>query len=255
MDYQQIKMKVQEVLERGGFSRDEPLDSIELISSSKAGPISPVQIGAFSSVLSFAGEWDRAEAVARSIPEDPGERGLALSELAQRLAAADLLERAEAVVRSIPNSDDRSGYMVEKVTALLAIASKFLTQSNYEHARAVLDEAEIAIEHLQHPDHLLVSLLGDLANLLTKNGQVDRANIFWDKAIDTAQASIQSYRAGRAPDVDTWKALEIIADDLFPVDVVRAERAIALIDNEAWRERARRAHTRENRTALRHTKH
>lgn len=238
MDYQQIKIKVREVLERGGFSPDEPLDSVELISGSEA--VSPVEIGAYSSVLAFAGEWDRAEAVARSIQGDPGERGLALSILAQRLAAANLLERAEAVVRSIPNSGDQSGYMVEKATALLAIAAQFLAQNRAEHARAILDEAEVAIRQLKHADHLLVSLLGDLANLLTKSGQVDKANAVWDKAIETAQMSIQSYRAGGAPDVDTWKALAIIAEDLVSAgDGVRAERAIALIDNEEWRERAR----------------
>lgn len=239
MEYQEIKARVKAVLEAGGFPPNEPLDSVRVISGSSDGEITTRDRGSFASVLAWLGEWDRAEAVALSIENDPSETGLALAVLAQRLAAAELLERSEAVARSIPNSDDRSGYMVEKATALLAIASKFLDQNRAERALAVLDEAEVAIKQLQHADHLLASLLGDLASLYTRTGQVDKATMFWDEAIGTAQTSIQRFRAGGAPNVDSWKALAIIAEDLFSIgDNTRAERAMALIDNKEWRERA-----------------
>lgn len=238
MDYQEIKQKVGALLQAGGFSPDEPLDSTKVISDSYEGEVPAIDIGALSSVFAWSGQWDRAEAVARSIRDNDDEMGSALAILAQRLAAEDLLDRAEAVARSITNSEELEGVMLEKATALIAIASKFAKQAKFERAGPLLDEAELTIKHMKHPDHLLVSLLGDLAETLTKVGQSGRAIRLWDEAIEVARESIRAYRAGGAPDVDSWKALAIIAGDLFAIDEnERAERAIALIDNDEWRER------------------
>lgn len=238
MDYQEIKQLVGAVLQAGGFSPDEPLDSIKVISDSYEGDIPAFKIGALSSVLASFGEWDRAEAVARSIKNNDDERGSALAVLAQDLAAADLLDRAEAVARSITNSEELEGVMLEKATALIAIASKFANDAKPDRAGPLLDEAEVTIKHMKHPDNLLASLLGDLAETLTRAGQSERAIKLWDEAIEVAGESIRAYRAGGGPDVDSWKALAIIAGDLFAIgENERADRAMALIDNDDWRER------------------
>lgn len=238
MDYQEIKQVVGAVLQAGGFSPDEPLNSIKVISGSYEGEVPAIDIGALSSVLAWFGEWDRAEAVARSIRDNDAEMGSALAIVAQRLAAADLLDRAEAVARSITNSEELEGVMLEKATALIAIASKFAKDAKPDRAAPLLDEAEVTIKHMKQPDHLLASLLGDLAETLTRVGQSERAIRLWDDAVEVARESIRACRAWGGPDVDSWKAVAIIAGDLFAIgENERAERAIALIDNDEWRER------------------
>lgn len=238
MDYQEITKRVGALLQHGGFPPDEPLNSITPICDSYNKP-PDYQIAAYSSVLADFGEWDRAEAVARSIGNNYNEKGTALAILAQRLAAAGLLDRAESVALSVLNSSEFGGVMVEKATALLAIASKRAEKGNVERAQSLLEEAEQTIEHIKRADHLLVGLLGDLAGAFHKMAESDRALNLWDRATDIGMKSIRAYRAGGAPDVDSWKSLEIIAQDMFAIgETERAERAMALIDNDDWRERA-----------------
>lgn len=240
MDYQDIKNRVNALIKGGGFPADEPLDSLRLIWDSPREEIPDYQIGFYSSVLAQVGQWDRAEAVARLIRNNEDEKGTALALLAQRLAAADLLDRAESVALSIPNSPKTSGAMAEKATALLAVASKCIGEGKRDSVERLLNEADRTIKQLSYANNLLVSLLGDLAQALYKVGDADRALKSWDEAMEVAGNSIRSYRAGGAPDVDSWKALAIIAQDLFAIgENGRAERALALIDNDQWRERAR----------------
>jgi hypothetical protein len=50
------------------------------------------------------------------------------------LAEAELIDRAETVARSIPNSRHLTGVMVEKATALIAIAGKLTAQGKLDQA-------------------------------------------------------------------------------------------------------------------------
>lgn len=241
MDYQQITTRVDAVLRSGGFPSDEPLDSVRLISESTAHEIPDYMLGTYSSVLANFGQWDRAEAVARKIHHNPNEMGVALAVIAQGMAAADLLDRAESVALSIPNSSAFTGAMVEKATAILAIASKHLAEGSSDRPEKLLAEAEKTVRCLSYANHLLVSLLGDLASALYRIGQVQPALKLWDESTAVAGESIRAYREGGAPDVDSWKSLSIIAEDLFSIgETARAERALALIDNDDWRERTLR---------------
>jgi hypothetical protein len=80
MQYDQIKALVGKLKEQGGFPDTEPFDSLVRITDSSTGH-SPnaIDICAYSWVLATFGEWDRAEAVARSIQDDADEQGQALA--------------------------------------------------------------------------------------------------------------------------------------------------------------------------------
>ncbi len=195
MNYQEMKEMVGALLEAGGFPTDEPLASVQRITESHERiPPSAQDVCAYSWVLSSFGQWERAEAVARSITNDDDERGLALAILAQKLATAGLLDRAERVARLINDSPELTGVMVEKATALIAIASKFVQEGKPDRAMALLTAAELTAKQRQHADHLQASLLGEIAATWMTVGQSERAIKLWDAAVDVARESIQAYR-------------------------------------------------------------
>jgi thioredoxin-like negative regulator of GroEL len=83
-----------------------------------------MSLGTVSKSLAAAGDFERAEALARDIP-DPEQRELALAALAEAVAAAGDFVRAEALVGSITFSDRRTAAL----TALVKIASGRVTRN------------------------------------------------------------------------------------------------------------------------------
>ena len=234
-----MKQIIQAVLESGGFPSTEPLDSVMRIANSRELDTLPAsEVCAYSWALASFGEWDRAEAVAHLITNDQNERGQALAILAQRLVEADLLDRADQVAKSIVIAPELTGALVEKATALIAIASRFAQAHQSDRAIQLLTQAELTTKQRVRADHLQASLLADIAQTWMSLGRLEEALKLWDEAVYIARESIRAYRTGGQPDVDSWKSLAIIAEDLFAIgENERAERAIALIDNDEWREK------------------
>ena len=234
-----MKEMIEGLLKAGGFRSDEPLDSIARIVDSAESPPPAFEVCSYAWLLAYFGQWDRAEAVARSIKDDEDERGLALATLAQRLAAADLADRAESVARSIPIDAKWSGSLVETVVALTKIASKSAQAGQPARAEGLLREAEAALKQLGHPDHLQASLLDDIAEAWMLLNRRDKSLGLWDEAIVVARQSVEIYRAGGAPDVDSWKVLAAIARRLAELgEDERSKLALQAIDNDDWRKRA-----------------
>ena len=100
-------------------------------------------------------------------------------------------------------------------------------------------DAEALVASLKRPDHIKASLLDDIAYIWKEMNQRDQYLRIWDEAIAVAKESIQIYRAGGAPDIDSWKSLSSIASGLAEAgEHERVELALQAIDNEAWRRRA-----------------
>lgn len=239
MQYEQMRMIIGDVIAAGGFPEDEPFDSITRIMESTNHHPTALEISAYSTVLANFGEWNRAEAVARRITNDENEKGVALALLSQKLVDAGLTERAENIARSIPINSNLPGVLVEQASAFTKIAAKLVKSGQSGRAEKLLEAAEALVASLRHPDHIKASLLDDISYIWKEMNQRDKYLRLWDEAIAVAKESIQIYRAGGAPDVDSWKALSSIARGLAEAgEDDRVELALKAIDNEAWRQRA-----------------
>jgi len=98
--------------------------------------------------LAKAGLCDRAEAVARSVPDVTNWQGFAMAEVAEALIRAGLYEKAEAMARSIPDPDWRSSALFvlteELVKAGLNERAELIVQSVSAkglHAKALVTVA------------------------------------------------------------------------------------------------------------------
>ena len=237
--HEQMKLMIGDVIEAGGFSEDEPLDSIARIMDSPDHHPTALEISSYSTVLANFGEWNRAEAIARRITNDENEKGQALASLSQKLADAGLTERAENIARSIPIDGNLTSVLVEQAFAFTKIAAQLVKAGQVDRAERLLRDAEALVALRKHPDHIKASLLDDIAYIWKEMNQRDQYLRLWDEAIAVAKESIQAYRAGGAPDVDSWKSLSSIASGLAEAgEDERVELALQAIDNEAWRQRA-----------------
>lgn len=220
----------------GGFPPGEPYDSVKRINPGAA-PAPPYQVCSYAWALAAVGEWERAEAVARSIDEED-ERGQGLAILSQRLAEAGLLDKAEALALSIPADPQHSGALVEKVTALIQIAARRAQNGEAEKAAAVLHEAEAGIRLRVRADYLQSGLLDEMAQVWVKLGKPENASSLWEEAISVARNSIEAYHAGGVPDVDTSKVLAGIARHAAASgSYEQARKAAQIITDNSLRER------------------
>jgi hypothetical protein len=94
-------------------------------------------MGALAEALAATGDFDRAEAVVRSITH-PNLRALALAELADALRAAGDFDRAEAVVRSITRPKIRASMLVNLAAAAGTARAKIITEAEAA-ARLITD--------------------------------------------------------------------------------------------------------------------
>jgi lipopolysaccharide biosynthesis regulator YciM len=142
----------------------------------------------YAFALSSAGEWERAEAVARSIRDDDDERGQALGVLAQDLAKAGLLERAEAIAYAIDNTREHSGALHEKVLALIEIASHWTRRHDAGRAWQLLVAAETAAQALPDPpDWVKPDCLAQIALLCAQIDELEAAAQVWNHAISLSR--------------------------------------------------------------------
>lgn len=121
------------------------------------------------------GDLDRAEAIARSIPDrDPkdrimktrGVRALALAELACAVAKSGDLDRAEAIADSLPDPEERA----PALTGLVPVVAR---AGHPDRARALADRAEAIARLLPEIDQ--GHPLRRLARAVAEAGDVDRA--------------------------------------------------------------------------------
>lgn len=239
MEYTQMKQRIGEVIEAGGFPEDEPFDSLARIMESPDHHPTALDIGAYSVALANFREWDRAEAVAHRITDDEDEKGQALASLSQKLADAGFTDRAENIARSIPVDSNLTSVLVEQAFAFIRIASQLVKANQNERAERLLRDAEALVALRAHADHVKASLLDDIAYIWKELNQRDQYLRIWDEAIAVARESIQIYRAGGVPDVNSWRALSSIARGLAEAgEDETVELALQAIDNEAWRQRA-----------------
>ncbi|HEY0764377.1 MAG TPA: hypothetical protein VGD61_18515 [Pyrinomonadaceae bacterium] len=239
MEYGQMKLMIGAVIEAGGFPQAEPLDSIERIMEPPNHHPTGLEISAYSMALASFSEWNRAEAVAHRITDNEDERGHALASLSQKLADAGFTERAENIARSIPIDSNLTDVLVEQAFAFTKIASRLVKSGQNDRAERLLRDAESLVTLRKRADHIKASLLDDIAHIWKEMNQRDEYLRLWDEAIAVAKESIKIYRAGGAPDVDSWKSLASIATGLAEAgEHERVELALQAIDNEAWRQRA-----------------
>ncbi len=173
------------------------------------------------------------------ITDDENEKGEALASLAQKLVDAGFIDRAEAIARSIAIDTEKTGALVEKSYTFIKIASHLVKAGQSDRAERLLRDAEELLALRKHADHIKASLLDDIAYVWKDLNKRDECLRLWDEAIAVAKESIQAYRAGGVPDVDSWKALSSIASGLAEAgEDERVEIALQAIDNDDWRQRA-----------------
>jgi tetratricopeptide (TPR) repeat protein len=237
MQYEQMKVMIGDVIEAGGFPEDEPLDSIARIMESPDHHPTALEISAYFTVLANFSEWNRAEAVARRIADHEDEKGQALASLSQKLADAGFTDRAEDVARSIPIDNNLTSVIVEQAFAFIKIAAQLVKGGHNDRAGRLLLDAEALVASRKPVDDIKASLLDDIAYTWKEINRPDQYLRLWDDAIAVAKESIRIYRAGGAPDVDSWKSLNSIAFGLSEAgEAEKARSALEAIDNEAWRQ-------------------
>ena len=147
----------------------------EQTARSIAGSLVPHQVlGALAEALASAGQWDRADWIARTISDDFRAHDRVLGVLAESLASAGYWDRAEETARSITQANAR-------VRALGSLADSL---ANDHHDRAMSVAAEV--EQTIRATSLDLMTRCDLAKVLTRIDR-DRALSLLAEAEETAR--------------------------------------------------------------------
>jgi tetratricopeptide (TPR) repeat protein len=134
----------------------------------------PEAMSKVAGALARAGQYERAEVVARSVTKDFMQSS-ALSGVAWILAGAGRHERAEAVARTITDEETRA-------YALAAVAAALARAGQHERAEAVATQAEAAADAITDPPP--ARLLCAVAGVLARAGRYQRAEAVADSIID-----------------------------------------------------------------------
>ncbi|MBI4752174.1 MAG: hypothetical protein HY774_27115 [Acidobacteria bacterium] len=210
-DDHSIDKIVQDIMQAGGFPDEEPLDSIARIIPPGKTQIPNHLVCHYSWTLSRYQQWDRAEAVARSIQDDPDEQGQALAILASDLARAGLFDRARAIAISIPNLSNCPGAVSEKAAALVLLAKK-LRYHPLSEVQEIINEAQLALASIDRFGHVEINLLTELADVYFGKKERTRATELINLALEMSnQCNLGCQILGLTFDLEVVKSLEYIA--------------------------------------------
>jgi tetratricopeptide (TPR) repeat protein len=204
--YMDMVKMLKELKQSGGFSPHEPLDSIDRIAESGCLDfISAIEISAYATALAGVQEWDRAEAVARSI-SDEEEQENTLFEIAQSLARKNLFDRAEELTFTTEAHYPSS--ISEKIFTLNEIASCYLKNHQEEQAIIIVKKAEEALESYPERDFTRAWMIDEMAEIWDKLGQKEQALELWkESAIILARLLKEARLGGGYCDYESLKRL------------------------------------------------
>ncbi|HEV2259642.1 MAG TPA: DUF4062 domain-containing protein, partial [Streptosporangiaceae bacterium] len=168
------------------------------------------------------GYLDRAEALARSIP-DLGRRAAALAALARAVAGAGDLDRAGALGRSIPDLD-------EQARVLAALARAAAGAGDLDRAEALARQAEAAARAIPSPGGQAAALAA-LARAAAGAGDLDGAEAL-------ARQAEAAARAIPSPDGQAVALAAVAGAAAGAGDLDRAEALARSIPDSGWREEA-----------------
>jgi tetratricopeptide (TPR) repeat protein len=203
MNYTEMVEMLRRLKQAEGFPITESLDSLAQIAESRNfDSISLDEVGNYVWALAAVEEWQRAEAVARSI-SDKEEQENILFELAQLLAGNNLLDKAEELTLLIEAHYPSS--ISEKIFTLNKIASCYLKNHQEEQAINILMEAEKSLENYQTKNPTRAWMIDEMAYIWEQLGQKDHALEMWKEAVNITSQSIAEARAEKYVDYDTLK--------------------------------------------------
>ena len=233
MYYHEVMSMLTTLLGAGGFPSDEPLDSTKRIAQGEVGMLPSWKVGVYARALAEVGEWERAEAVARSI-SDEGDSAQALNSVIECLVKAGRVDEAEAVAYSISTRASEAA-LINKVLALDVVALGYLKRGSTDRVMTILRVAEETVRRVTRAGYVKAARLWEMAETWEGLGDRVRSLGLWHEASAVAKESISRYRAGGQTDVDSFTVLKMIIVSVAKAGEPALARAVAdSIDSESF---------------------